>query len=72
MNEVPADLRREMKKAFEGPESQTIYIANQAAYERLESRREPSRGKMLVWTGLGAALSAAALTWIVLSLFDRP
>ncbi len=72
MHEVPADLKREIKKALEGPKSQTIYIANQAAYERLESRREPSRGKTLVWAGLGAALTAAALTWVVLSLFDRP
>ncbi|HUG81892.1 MAG TPA: hypothetical protein VML01_09525 [Bryobacterales bacterium] len=72
LHDVPADLRREMKKALEGPDSETIYIANPAAYELMEKRRDPSRGKRLFWAGLGAALSAATITWVVLTLFDIP
>ena len=76
LHDVPDDLRREMKKALEGPDSETIYIANPAAYELMESRRNPnppSGSNRLLWTGvgaLGAALSAA-ITWAVLTLFGK-
>ena len=86
IDEIPMDLRREIKQALEGPDSETIYIANQAAYNHIEeltqqrqgaqggslaTGRDLSRGQRLAWAGLGAALSAATLTWILLTLLDK-
>ena len=83
--ELPRELKQEIKKALDGPDTETIYIANQAAYERIgelvreqeESKREPyeeehhSHRKRLALAALGAALSAAALTWIALTLLGK-
>jgi len=82
LKEIPVELKREMKKALEGPESETIFIANRAAYKRMEeiTRRTYGaaaeahrlrRGRRLFWAAAGAALSSATLTWIILRLFDR-
>ena len=85
VEELPWELKREIKKALEGPNTETIYIANQAAYERIgELAREQEQTKRpsteeddrfhrhrLAIAAVGAALSAAAVTWIVLTLFGK-
>jgi len=85
VDELPRELKQEIKKALDGPDTETIYIANQAAYERIgelvreqeESKREFNEEgqhfhrKRLALAALGAALSAAALTWIVLTIFGK-
>ena len=86
VDEIPMGLRREIKQALEGPDSETIYIANQAAYKHIEeltqqrqetqaaspaTERDLSRGQRLAWAALGAALSAATLTWILLTLLNK-
>ena len=85
VDDLPHELKRDIKKALEGPDTETIYIANQAAYERIgelareqdESKRESNsearhfHRKRLAMAALGAALSAAALTWVALTLFGK-
>lgn len=85
VEELPSELKKEIKKALEGPDTETLYIANQAAYERIGEltwqRQDSESGveekqffhrKRQVLATLGALLSAAALTWVVLTLFDKP
>ena len=38
-DEVPAALREEIREALSGPNTETIYIANQEAYERIKQHR---------------------------------
>ena len=35
LEDVPPELRRKIRKTIEGPNSETIWIANQEAYERI-------------------------------------
>jgi hypothetical protein len=45
IDDVPSELRQVVKQALEGPNSQTVLIANQEAYERLnEQLRELPAG----------------------------
>ena len=84
VEELPSELREEIEKALEGPDTETLYIANQAAYERigeLTRERQDSESateekqlfhrKRQALATLGALLSAAALTWVVLTLFGK-
>ena len=84
VEELPSELKKEIKKALEGPDTETLYIANQAAYERIGEltwqRQDSESGveekqlfhrKRQALATLGALLSAAALTWVVLTLFDK-
>ena len=44
IEEVPADLHEEIQEAFAGPNTKTIYIANQEAYERIKEHQSLKRG----------------------------
>lgn len=84
VEELPVELKKEIKKALEGPDTETLHIANQAAYERIgelawerqdsESAAEEKQlfhRKRQALATLGALLSAAALTWVALTLFGK-
>ncbi len=43
-DEVPAALREEIHEALSGPNTETIYIANQEAYERIKQHRASKLG----------------------------
>ena len=48
-DEVPAALREEIREALSGPNTETIYIANQEAYERIkqhQASKSKSRSKL--------------------------
>ena len=84
VEELPQELRQEIKRALEGPDTETLYIANQVAYERIEELTWESQDsesaaeekqlfhrKRRALAALGATLSGVALTWVVLTLFGK-
>ena len=84
VEELAQELRQEIKRALEGPDTETLYIANQAAYEHIEEltwerrdsestaeEKQLSHRKRRALAALGAALSGGALTWVVLTLFGK-
>ena len=44
IEDVPTDLRDEIQEALAGPNTETIYIANQQAYERIKEHQSSKRG----------------------------
>ena len=44
IEDVPTDLRAEIQEVFAGPNSKTIFIANQEAYERIKEHHSSKFG----------------------------
>jgi ferric-dicitrate binding protein FerR (iron transport regulator) len=72
LEDVPTDLQKEIRKTLEGPNSDTIYIANQEAYERIKELTHELPGKITVSeekppAPKGLAELVARRWWIVLA-----